>query len=208
MAPKEAFSHSKPYVSHLKIFGSSVYVRIPKDIRSKLDPSSKRGIFVGYSESSKPYRIYIPGQKLIELGRDVSFEENTDCCKSVDSLPDNDLNVPSSPQVSPLADPSSSNLSEREDSPYFCPPSPKDQSISEAGPSVQLNVKKRPLWARNIMQEAENYSALKGTFRESKRPQTLDSYSVLLLILNPLVLNQQLVIRFGRMLCWKNMSLF
>jgi hypothetical protein len=30
---------------------------------------------VGYSESSKAYRIYILGQRQIELSRDVTFEE-------------------------------------------------------------------------------------------------------------------------------------
>ena len=64
MTPEEAFSGTKPDVSHLKVFGSSVYVHIPKDKRSKLDPSSKKGIFVGYSKSVKAYRIYIPGKKI------------------------------------------------------------------------------------------------------------------------------------------------
>ena len=44
MTPKEAFIDTKLDVSHLKVFGSSVYVHIPKDKRSKLDPSSKKGI--------------------------------------------------------------------------------------------------------------------------------------------------------------------
>jgi hypothetical protein len=30
---------------------------------------------MGYSESSKAYRIYIPGQRQIEISRDVVFEE-------------------------------------------------------------------------------------------------------------------------------------
>ena len=42
----------------------------------KLDPFGKKGIFVGYSESAKVYRIYIPGQRKIELSRDVTFEED------------------------------------------------------------------------------------------------------------------------------------
>ena len=57
--PEEVFSNKKPEVSHLRIFGCLVYVRIPKEKRKKLDPSGKKGIFVGYSKSSKAYRIYI-----------------------------------------------------------------------------------------------------------------------------------------------------
>jgi hypothetical protein len=30
---------------------------------------------LGYSESSKAYRIYIPGQRQIEVRKDVTFEE-------------------------------------------------------------------------------------------------------------------------------------
>jgi hypothetical protein len=49
--PEEVFSGKVPKVSHLRIFGCPVYIHIPKDKRTKLDPSSKKGIFVGYSET-------------------------------------------------------------------------------------------------------------------------------------------------------------
>ena len=32
---------------------------------------------MGYSETSKAYRIYAPGQKFIEVSRDVTFHEKT-----------------------------------------------------------------------------------------------------------------------------------
>ena len=51
--PEEMFTGEKPEVSHLKIFGCLVYIYIPKEKRSKLDPSRKKGIFVGYSEPIK-----------------------------------------------------------------------------------------------------------------------------------------------------------
>ena len=54
------FFGKKPKVGHLKIFGGPVYIHIPKEKRTKLDPSRRKGIFVGYSESSKDYRIYFP----------------------------------------------------------------------------------------------------------------------------------------------------
>ena len=55
--PKEVFFGKKPEVSHLRIFGCPVYIHILKEKRMKLDPSGKKGIFVGYSESSKVYRM-------------------------------------------------------------------------------------------------------------------------------------------------------
>ena len=58
--PKEAFPDKKPDVSHFRVFGSPIYFHVPKEKRSKLDASGKKGTFVGYSETSKAYRIYVP----------------------------------------------------------------------------------------------------------------------------------------------------
>jgi hypothetical protein len=51
--PEEMFTGKKPEVSHLKIFGCPVFVHIRKEKRTKLDPSGKKRIFVGYCEVSK-----------------------------------------------------------------------------------------------------------------------------------------------------------
>jgi hypothetical protein len=75
MTPEEAFTGVKPEVGHFRIFGCPVYIHVPKEKRTKLDPSGRKGTFVGYSESSKAYQIYIPGQRQIEVSRDVTFEE-------------------------------------------------------------------------------------------------------------------------------------
>ena len=69
--PEEVFSSKKPEVNHLRIFGCLVYIHIPKYKRTKLVPSGKKGIFVGYSKSSKAYRIYFPGFKKIDIRKDV-----------------------------------------------------------------------------------------------------------------------------------------
>ena len=73
--PEEIFTGKNIEVSHLKIFGFPVYVHIPKEKRTKLDPSRKKGIFVGYYEVSKSFRIYIPGFHHIEISRDVTFDD-------------------------------------------------------------------------------------------------------------------------------------
>ena len=52
--PEEMFIGKKPEVSHLKIFGCPVYVHIPKEKRTKLDPSRKKGILSDTLKSPKP----------------------------------------------------------------------------------------------------------------------------------------------------------
>jgi hypothetical protein len=53
-----------------------VYIHVPKEKRTKLYPPGINGTFVGYSESLKAYWTYIPGQRQIEVSRDVIFEED------------------------------------------------------------------------------------------------------------------------------------
>ena len=52
--PEEDFSGEKLEVNHLRIFGFSMYIPIPKEKRTKLDPSGRKGIFIGYSNTSRP----------------------------------------------------------------------------------------------------------------------------------------------------------
>jgi hypothetical protein len=80
--PEEMLTGKKPKVSHIKIFGCSMFIHIPKEKRNKLGPSRKKGIFVGYCEVSKVFKIYILGQHHIEINRDVTFDEDKALKKS------------------------------------------------------------------------------------------------------------------------------
>jgi len=55
-----------------------------------LDSTSIKGIFIGYSLSSKAYRIYIKEGRYIEVSRDVIFDENQAYKKSKDIPIDSD----------------------------------------------------------------------------------------------------------------------
>ena len=70
------FTGNKPEVRHLKIFGCPMFVHILKERRTKLDPSKKKEIFVGYCEVSKVFIIYISGYLHIEISRAVTFDED------------------------------------------------------------------------------------------------------------------------------------
>ena len=75
--PVELFTGIKPDVSKFRTFGSTAYVHIPKALRNKLDAVSVKGIFVGYEETSKAYRILLDNESKILISRNVIFDETT-----------------------------------------------------------------------------------------------------------------------------------
>jgi hypothetical protein len=75
MTPEEKFTSKKPDVSHLRVFGCIVYVHVPKEKRSKLDPKAKKCIFIGYSSEQKGYRCFNPSTQKLQVSKDVVFNE-------------------------------------------------------------------------------------------------------------------------------------
>ena len=76
--PEEAFSGKKPDISHLKIFGSPIYIHVTKDARKKLEPTAEVGIFLGYTETPHNYRVYFPDSWKTVVRRDIKFHEEKD----------------------------------------------------------------------------------------------------------------------------------
>ena len=75
MTPYEAWTGAKPNVSNLRIFGCNAYAHVPKDERAKMDPKTKRCIFLGYGETTKGYRLYDEEKRRVFFSRDVVFNE-------------------------------------------------------------------------------------------------------------------------------------
>ncbi len=71
--PYESWSRKKFDIRGLHVFGSEVYVHIPKEKRRKFDAKGEKGIFVGYGEYTKGFRIYFPEKNMVEIVRDVTF---------------------------------------------------------------------------------------------------------------------------------------
>jgi hypothetical protein len=61
---------------------AQLFIHIPKEKRNKLEPLGKKGIFVGYCEVSKAFRIYIPSHRHIDISSDVTFDEDATLNKS------------------------------------------------------------------------------------------------------------------------------
>ena len=79
---EEAFTRVKLEIGHLRIFGCPVYIHEPVEKRTKFEPSGEKGILVGYSETSKAYKIFMPAQQKIVVSQDVKFKENLASRKS------------------------------------------------------------------------------------------------------------------------------
>ena len=155
------FTGKKLEVSHLKIFGYPVFIHIPKEKRNKLEPSGKKGIFVGYCEVSKAFRIYILGHHHIEISRDVTFDEEATLNKSrrcqleemYEEEPVNPRTTESVMGFLRIAEPDEEN--------------PEDHDVSEVQepPHMTFSHKRNPAWAREIIQDGEKYGVLEGTSR-------------------------------------------
>jgi hypothetical protein len=73
VTPQELMTGKRPTVSHMRVFGSVAYVHVPKGLRTKLDPVSEKGIFVGYDPMSKAYRFLVDGR--IKISKSATFDE-------------------------------------------------------------------------------------------------------------------------------------
>jgi hypothetical protein len=74
-------------VINFRIFGCPIYIHVPVEKRTKLEPSYRKGLFVGYSETSKAYKVYIPKQRNTVVSKDVKFEEDFISRKSHEPTP-------------------------------------------------------------------------------------------------------------------------
>jgi hypothetical protein len=151
ITPEESFTKVKPEIRHFRIFGCPVYLHVPKEKRSKLEPSGRKGTFVGYSESSKAYRIYIPGQRKIEVSRDTTFEEEVAFQKSREAQMEIDGET-----IPPFH-----STVQRET--YIVPdepttpidPVPPADSVAPSNVPRDITIgHKRPAWARQTIEEA------------------------------------------------------
>ena len=74
----KTYPHIRSFSSDLplKVFGSSSFVHIHQQHRTKLDPKSLKCIFLGYSSNKKGYKCYSPVTKKVYNSMDVTFFEN------------------------------------------------------------------------------------------------------------------------------------
>jgi hypothetical protein len=178
------FTGKKPEVSHLKIFGCLVFIHILKEKRNKLEPSGKNGIFVGYCEVSKAFRIYIPSHRHIEISRDVTFDEDATLKKSrrcqLEEVYEEEPVIPRT--VEPVREVPRAAEPVRE-----VVTSPDEELLEyndmievQESPQMMILHKRKPAWARELIQDGEKYSVPQGTTRQVKRPNPFSNYTFLM----------------------------
>lgn len=74
--PEEIWSGKKPNLDFMRVFGCKAMVHVPKGKRRKFDPKSTECYMIGYSESSKAYRLHNFSDGKVIVSRDVVFLEN------------------------------------------------------------------------------------------------------------------------------------
>jgi hypothetical protein len=73
--PLEAWSGRKPDVSHLREFGSDVYI-LTEGNRDKIGPKAVKMTFVGFEEGSKAIRYYDKAKGNVKISRNFAFSKN------------------------------------------------------------------------------------------------------------------------------------
>jgi hypothetical protein len=91
VTPFEVWTGRKPSLAHVQVWKCDAYVHIPKGNRSKLQPKSEKGIFMGYSNQSKAYRVWIQSKQKFTESRDVAFNESSVSSKELPSVQDSSV---------------------------------------------------------------------------------------------------------------------
>ncbi|GLC47151.1 hypothetical protein PLESTB_000600200 [Pleodorina starrii] len=106
LTPWERFTGEKPDVSHMREFGRTAYVMIPKAQRKKLDAVAVTGMMVGYEPGA--WRIWVPSKHRVMSSKDVVFGElEMDMPGLVDSDDDSDWEPVSEEEEEKMSNPDS-----------------------------------------------------------------------------------------------------
>ena len=122
---------------------------------------------MGYSETSKGYKIYFPGYKNIDISRNVTFDEDTSYNK-YKKIP---AEEPEEAEAPKIHDTTMNEENQEEDQEFEEPQEPVDPP-QEKNP----HLKRRPAWVHEIIQGAERYGASEETHRGRKRTRSCSSY--------------------------------
>ncbi|KAF3653575.1 putative receptor-like cytosolic serine/threonine-protein kinase RBK1-like [Capsicum annuum] len=76
-SPFELLYSQKPNVNYFRVFGSTCYVHVPRNNRTKLDLKARKCVFVGYDSYRKGCRCMDPKTNRFTISRDMVFDETS-----------------------------------------------------------------------------------------------------------------------------------
>jgi hypothetical protein len=126
------------------------------------------------SQVSKAFRVYIPGYHHIDINRDVTFDEDAALRKSRRcQLEEVYEEEPVAPRV---AEPVREVITSPDEEIL------EDHDIieSQEPPQMMISHKRKPAWARELIQDGEKYGAPEGTMRQVKKPKPFSRYMSLM----------------------------
>jgi len=97
----ELFKGRKPNISYFHQFGCTCYILNNKVYLKKFDAKAQKGIFLGYSERSKTYRLYNSETLCVEESMHVKFDDKEPGRKS----PEQDENIAGSEESDHYSEP-------------------------------------------------------------------------------------------------------
>ncbi|KAG8848883.1 hypothetical protein FRB96_001015 [Tulasnella sp. 330] len=74
--PFEAWTGEKPDVSHLRPFGTDVWIKVEAGNQSKLAPQAIKHVFVGFEDGLKAVRYYKHDTQQVLISRDYKFDDS------------------------------------------------------------------------------------------------------------------------------------
>ena len=76
MSPFEKLEHTKPDVTHFRVFGCGAYVFLPEEVRTnKLNPKSELMTFIGYPQGTKGWMFMRGPNNVIFTVAQALFDE-------------------------------------------------------------------------------------------------------------------------------------
>ncbi|KAH9746316.1 hypothetical protein KPL70_004379 [Citrus sinensis] len=133
--------------SYLHAFGYPVYVMYNAQERTKLDPKSRRCIFLGYADGVKRYRLWDATAHKIVISRDVIFIEN-----QLQRRDEDDSSVKEKSETIPVY---VENNPEDSDSSEATPEHEEQELVESEAPEVRRSTRDRrlPVWHSEYVTE-------------------------------------------------------
>ena len=147
VTPFEMVHGRKPDISHLRVWGSRCFARVPLELQTKLGPRSRECTFMGYPLGVKGYRVRDCALGTFFNSRDVIFDENLPLLQP--SSDEDDISSPTSrssaaPAAVPTSAPATPSVASVPSAPSVAGPSSARASTPAVTPSGPVSLPPAP----------------------------------------------------------------